>query len=166
MDEVVFGLTVAIFIVLFMLFSCWCKSDKSNKDYFANNSKNLSDDLEIKVKDENILEYSEYGVGVENRKSLAREEDLKNVTDYEDYNEIIQYMSIDPEIHQSHNNFTSDIGISTTGASMRSTTDHPNDLNSWVLRPPNYRDASVQEGARQEPSEYVDQMRDRNYYTI
>lgn len=116
--------------------------------------------------DENILEHAEYGQAVENNNMIERQAQLTDLKSYDDYNSVVQFMSLDPDVYDSHNKYTVDMGNSTTGASMLSTTDHPNDINPWILRKPNYHDAFVQPGARQEPSEYPDQMREKTYYVI
>jgi len=159
MDNLVLGLSVSIAVVLIFLMTSWKDPNKNSVNGMHNHPKNV----EV---DNNILNESEFGTGVQNRKMEARQADLAGIESYDDYNSVAQYMSIEPEVYASHNNYTNDINSSTTGPSTLSVTDHPNDINPWLVRKPFYHDAFPQPGARVESSEYPDQMRKKTFYPI
>lgn len=163
MDNVVLGLSVAIAVVLVLLLSCW--KGKPKKQAPAK-SVAVAPALSCNKKDEDIIDKAQYGTGVDNRQAANRYSNLNNLQGYDDYNSVAQYMSLEPEVYDSHNRYADDMNRSTGGASLMSVRDDPNDLVPWVARKPFYQDVYVQPGARQEHSEYPDQMREKTYYVI
>ena len=173
------GLSIAIVVVVILLLSCWNKPMHQRQKL---NRPNLVQQPHVQHRrrqmrpahqhlkpdqiDENILSKSEYGSGVYDEKSSKRYEELSNIQGYDDYNTVVQYMSVEPEVYDSHERYSKDMGRSTAGASMMSVRDDPNDVVPWVARKPFYQDSYSQAGARQEPSEYPDQMREKTYYVI
>ncbi len=110
---------------------------------------------------------SGYGTAVLNEQGDMRYTNLKNMTKYDDYNSLIQYMALEPEIFKSQDLYTTDMNRSTSGASMLGERDDPNDVVPWLgLRKPKYQEAYVMPGARQETSENPDQMRPPTYYVV
>jgi hypothetical protein len=110
---------------------------------------------------------SDWGTGVDNRQFNARYKELSNVDKVDDYNEIVQHMALEPEVYESHRRYTSDIGRTTSGASMLPVRDDPNDTVPWIgLRKPRYRDVYTGPNARQETSEYPDQQRANSFYCV
>lgn len=147
MDNVVLGLSIAIAIVLVLLLSCSNKSKKSKRRARP--------------------ALSTESASSHHNPDQSRYDDLKDVAGYGDYDQLTQYMSIEPEIFESHNKYTSDMNRSTSGPSMLSERDDPNDIVPWVgLRKPRYRDVYASAGARQEHSEEPDQMRENTSYVI
>ena len=97
----------------------------------------------------------------------SRESRLKDLNGYDDYNQVVQYMALEPDVYESHAQYTSDMGRGTTGASMMSERDDPNDVVPWVsFFKPRYRDVYSGEGSRQESSEDPSQMRENNHYIL
>lgn len=82
-----------------------------------------------------------------------------------DYNDVAQYMSLEPGIFESHRQYTQDMNASTSGPSMLPERDDRNDLIPWVFRPPDYRSVYADETARQVQTEEPSQMASRQYYT-
>jgi hypothetical protein len=168
MENVVIALGITIAVVLVLLLSCW-KGNK-NKKINAQMQKpapRRSSASRRRYRDDNdILNMSEYGSGVYSRNANNRYSDLKDVQGYGDYNSVAQYMSVEPEVYDSHSKYSKDMGRSTSGPSSLSVRDDPNDVVPWVVRKPFYQDSYVQQGARQEHSEYPDQMRNKTYYVI
>lgn len=162
MDNVVIGLSVAIAAVVILLLSCWNNKKKHN-------SKRTAPKLMVKPKAQGqpAPERSEWGTGVQNAEFRDRYKDLTNLAAYDDYNAVAQYMSVEPEVYESHSRYSEDMGRSTSGASMLPVRDDPNDVVPWVgLRKPRYQDVYSNPGARQEHSEIPDQMRSNSYYCV
>ena len=149
MDNVVLGLSIAIAIVLVLLWSCWDKGSKKKKRVGQNRR------------------LPSRGRSVSGNSSDERYNDLKDLAGYDDYNQVVQYMSVDPEVYDSHDLYASDMNRSTSGPSMLSERDDPNDVVPWVgLRRPKYRDVYASDTARQEHSEKPEQMRENTSYCI
>lgn len=160
MDNVVIGLSVAVAIVVVLLLSCWDKKPKAAPVRKANLSGRT-------LKPSAAPERSDWGTGVKNTEFRDRYKDLANLSGYEDYNEVAQYMSVEPEVFESHGRYSEDMGRSTSGASMLPVRDDPNDCVPWVgLRKPKYHEAYAAPGARQEHSDIPDQMRGASFYCV
>ncbi len=158
MDHVVIALGVSIVVILVLLYSC--SSKKRKKPRKNTNNRNTRHETPG-------VDMSDYGTAVINRASNSRYNNALNVTAYDDYNELAQYMSVDPEVYESHSRYTMDMNRSTSGPSMLSERDDPNDVVPWVgLRKPRYRDVYASVDARQEPSETPDQMRENTTYVL
>ena len=157
MDLVVLGLSIAVALVLLLLYKCWTpKTDAPRSVAKAQR--------QPKVSKNNV---SEYGRGVQNKQFRDRYGALADLDGYDDYNSVAQYMSIEPEVYDSQAKYTKDMGRSTSGASMLPVRDDPNDVVPWVgLRKPKYRDVYSSDGARQDHSEIPDQMRVNSFYCI
>lgn len=161
MDNVVLALSVAVAVIVVLLLSCWDSKDKK-KDTRQPAPRSRPQRALPAVRNE-----SDWGTGVANRNSRARFNDLSKLSGYDDYSEVAQYMSVEPEVYESHNRFTSDMGRSTSGASMLPVRDDPNDVVPWVgLRKPKYQEVFVSPYARQEHSESPDQMRVASMYCV
>jgi hypothetical protein len=118
--------------------------------------------------DEEVLESGEgswdsskksaWGQGVKKRQLLSQNQQLYGA-EYDDWNQMAAAMALEPEVFDSHNEYTNELNYAVTaGAKMGVRTD-PNDVNNWVgFRRPNYHEASSPDDtARQVPSSYVDQ---------
>lgn len=169
MDNVVLGLSVSIAIIVVLLLSCWDSKPKKkacNKEGASqyDMSRNGESQLFAEVSQP---ELSKWGSGVKNKEFENRYGDLTNLVSAGDYNAVAQYMSLDPEVYESHERYSSDMSRMSSGASMLPVRDDPNDINPWVgLRRPKYQESYVQPNARQEPSEMVDQMPTSNTYVL
>jgi hypothetical protein len=162
MDNVVLGLSVAIAAVVILLLSCW---DSKKKHTSKQASKPVN--YPRPSQGQPAPERSDWGTGVQNSEFRDRYKDLTNLAAYDDYNAVAQYMSIEPEVYESHSRYSEDMGRSTSGASMLPVRDDPNDVVPWVgLRKPRYHEAYANPGARQEHSEIPDQMRGNSFYCI
>jgi hypothetical protein len=152
MDNVVLGLSIAIAIVLVLLWTCWDKG--SNKKKRPTRGANMRRNPPRRPVSRDSSSDSRY-------------RDLKDLNGYDDYNQVVQYMSVDPEVYASHELYATDMNRSASGPSMLAERDDPNDVVPWVgLRRPKYREVYASETARQEHSERPDQMRENNTYCI
>ncbi len=159
MDTVVLGLSVAIAAVVILLLSCWDTKKAPKKS----GSASVVQSVEAKAE----TPKSTWGTGLQNRQSNDRYKDLANLAGYDDYNSVAQYMSIEPEVYESHSRYADDMGRSTSGASMLPVRDDPQDVVPWVgLRKPRYHEVYSGAGARQEHSEIPDQMRSSTSYCL
>ncbi len=162
-DTVTLALAASVVIVLVLLLSCW--DDKKSKP-----KQNTSSPNPPKYRPPAPSpgpERSDWGTGVENNKFRNRYQDLTDLVGYDDYNAVSQYMSIEPEVYESHARYSDDMGRSTSGASMLPVRDDPNDCVPWVgLRKPKYHEAYSAPGARQEHSDIPDQMRGASFYCV
>lgn len=155
MDHVTVALSVSIIVVLVLLYSCSGKKKKRG-----------SRNVRVRHQRPNI-DVSEYGSAVSDRAANSRYQDLSNVVGYDDYNEVAQFMSVDPEVYDSHARYSNDMNRCTSGPSMMSVRDDPNDVVPWVgLRKPRYHDVYASPEARQEHSEIPDQMRESTTYQL
>lgn len=157
MDPVVLGLSVAIAVVVVLLLSCWDGKAKKPAHHAVPKL----------PKPQPGPEKSDWGTGVKNREMANRYNDLANLAAYEDYGSVAQYMSVEPEVFESHARYSEDMGRSTSGASALSVRDDPNDVVPWVgLRRPDYRGAYSGRGVRQDHSEIPDQMPMKTSYCL
>ena len=155
MDLAVLGLSIAVVMVLLLLYKCWTPKVKSNSRQPARRGRQTRNNV------------SEYGRGVQDKQFRDRYGALAELDGYDDYNSVVQYMSIEPEVYESQAKYSRDMGRSTSGASMLPVRDDPNDVVPWVgLRKPKYRDVYSAAGARQDHSEIPDQMRTNSFYCI
>ena len=161
MDLAVLGLSIAVALVLLLLYKCWTpKATVSQRG----DSSSHQPRRRVKASSNNV---SEYGRGVQNKQFRDRYGALAELDGYDDYNSVAQYMSIEPEVYDSQAKYTRDMGRSTSGASMLPVRDDPNDVVPWVgLRKPKYRDVYSSDGARQDHSDIPDQMRVNSFYCI
>lgn len=157
MDNVLLGLSIAVAIVSILLLNCWKKDEKKSVVVKM-----------VKVSPPQPSEpKSDSGTGVQNREFNNRYKQLSNAVAYEDYGEVAQYMSVEPEVYESHARYSEDMNQSTSGASMLPERDDPNDVVPWVgLRKPRYRDVYSGENVRQDHTETPDQMRNNSYYCV
>ncbi len=159
MDLAVLGLSIAVALVLLLLYKSWTPKSKVASGPTRSQPKRTK-----KQHDNNV---SEYGRGVQNQQFRDRYGALAELDGYDDYNSVAQYMSIEPEVYDSQAKYTKDMGRSTSGASMLPVRDDPNDVVPWVgLRKPKYRDVYSSDGARQDHSDIPDQMRTNSFYCV
>jgi hypothetical protein len=157
MDLSVLGLSIAVALVLLLLYKCWYPQEKS--------SRAAPRSAQRAVKRSNNV--SEYGRGVQNKQFRDRYGALATLDGYDDYNSVVQYMSIEPEVFESQAKYSRDMGRSTSGASMLPVRDDPNDVVPWIgLRKPKYQDVYSSGNSRQDHSEIPDQMRTNSFYCV
>lgn len=160
MDNVVLALSVSIAVVLLLLLSCW----KGNKKKSTRKLVAQEDDASGSEQSNQV---SPTGTGLLNRRAEARLNELSSLRGYDDYGQVAQYMSVEPEVYESHARYSSDMNRSTSGPSYMSERDDPNDVVPWVgLRKPKYQDVFAGDDSRQDHSESPDQMRKPSYYMI
>jgi hypothetical protein len=110
---------------------------------------------------------SDWGTGVKNRELAEQYNDLNNLDSYEDYNHVMQYQALEPEVFDSHQGFSYDIGVSNSGASAMTVRSDPNDVVPWVgLRRPDYHSVYAGDTARVDHSENPDQMFAKTHYLL
>lgn len=162
MDNLTLFLGVAIVITIIMLNKCKTKSHPATAVSEAKQTEGYTVSNESSV--------SDFGTGVTNRKADARYDDASNINKYDDYIQAATFMSVEPEVFASHNEYTKNHALLTTGASRMSERDDPNDVNPRVgLRKANYQAVyagSADSGYRVEHSEIPDQMPTNSSYTI
>lgn len=158
------ALGVATLVVLILLMSCNNSvKPKSTNVCTRRPSRPVHRDLDS---DDNH-QRSPWGQGVQNRRLNRRERELKNLSGYDDYNSVAQYESLDPEVFASHDEYSSNIDISSSGASSMTTTSHDNYPVPFVgLRRPDMHSSYAGSTARQQHSEYADQMPARSGYML
>jgi len=161
------ALIISILVMLILLFSC---SNKSHANRYTSRHthrhahRHAHDDLDD---DLDSREISKYGQGEKNREFRRRTHRVDKLKDYDDYNDVIQYESLDPEVYQSHDEYSKNVGISSNGASALSVTSHDNYPVPFVgLRRPDMQSTYARTGARTEHSEYADQMPGTTNYLI
>lgn len=161
------ALGVATLVVLILLMSCAGGSKNKSGSSCSNKQtpvvlyQDLGDDRGYKH------QISNYGRGAENRNSSQRQRDLEDLDGYDDYNSVAQYQSLEPDVFESHEEYSSNIGVASQGASALSTTSHDNYPVPFVgLRRPDMHSSYAGESARQQHSEYVDQMPAHTSYML
>ena len=169
------ALGVATLVVLILLMSCSSTSKRqgSGSRYaYASGSgsrcaSRSSASPVYKDLDETGAQVSRWGQGVSNRQMNSQYNDLNNLKGYDDYNSVAQYQSLEPEVYDSHKEYSSNIGVASSGASALSVASHDNYPVQWVgLRRPDMQSIYAGSDARQQHSEYVDQMPNKTNYTL
>lgn len=164
MDNVALALSVSIAVVLVLLYSCWGKKPKkSARQQPCGNSNVAHRDLPSAVQ-----QRSDTGTGLTNANARNRYDNLRdNLSGYEDYGQVAQYMSLEPEVFESHGQYSNDMNRLSLGPSTMAERSDPNDVVPWVgLRRPDYKSTSASEGARVEHSEIPDQQYDQKVFSI
>ncbi len=111
--------------------------------------------------------YSTDGAGPLNRQLASQYNELQELGGYDDYSEVAAYMSLEPEVFKSHQEYSKDINRSTSGASTMAIRSDANDpVPVRGLRRPNYHDVYSSPEARVESSEYPDQMYAKPSYQL
>lgn len=161
MDNVALALSVSIAVVLILLMSCWDKKPKKSNQRGPGRA--VYRDIASAVQDR-----SEYGTGLKNVRAGNRYNNLRDkLAGYDDYGQVAQYMSLEPEVFDSHNQYSSDMNRLSLGPSTMAERSDPNDVVPWVgLRRPDYRSTSASAGARVEHSEIPDQQFRQNSFSI
>jgi hypothetical protein len=108
---------------------------------------------------------STFGSGVRNRQLKKQYEDLKGA-EYDDYNSLVQYMSLESDVFTSHDSYTREMDRTTTGPSNMAERSDPNDTVPWIgLRRINYN-VPMSSNIRTEPTETSDQMYEQTNYSL
>lgn len=158
METVTIALGVSILVVFVLLMSCW--KSKPKKSGCGKNNSPVYQDLQP------MKDLSSYGTGVQNRRAAQRQRDLSGLKGYDDYNQVAQYASLEPEVFESHEEYSKDINRSTSGASMGSVRSDDITGTPWVARRPQYQDVPIYGVMAQEHSTYKDQLPDNNHYLL
>jgi hypothetical protein len=166
MEKVELLIGILIVLIIYLLYQCWNKSHKK-KDCKNKDTKKegiMSGPGPENVKDLNDgsrpeHQFSQFGSGPLNRQLYAQYKDLKNLTKFNDYNQVMQYEALEPEVFASQNAYANGINRTTSGASAMTVRTDNNDVVPWVgLKRPDYHDVGPGYGARVDTSEYADQM--------
>jgi hypothetical protein len=117
--------------------------------------------------DDENYQMSSYGTGVKNRQLAQQYANLSDLKSYESWNEVAQYQSLEPEVFESHDDYAGSIGISNSGASALTMRSDDNNVVPFVgLRRPDYHSTYAGPDARQQHSEFVDQMPASTHYLL
>lgn len=180
METSVIALSVATLVVLILLMSCWGVKPSSNKPrgrkvVFMRRSNKGSNNRGSRRQMPRyqasiscpVNEKSNSGQGLKNRQLAGQYNDLVSMQGYDDYNSVMQYASLEPEVFDSHNSYSSNVGIANSGASSLSVRSDPNDVNPWVgLRRPDYHSVHSGCDVRVDHSEIPDQMFASTHYLL
>ena len=102
---------------------------------------------------------SNWGSGVKNRQLDKQYDNSINSNINSDYNSFMKNISLEPEVYDSHNEFSDNVGIANSGASHLPVKSDNNDIvKPWGLRRVNYHDVFALPDARVVHSEHPDQM--------
>ena len=128
METSTLALSVATLVVFVLLTSCWNPKSAQGK------SRNPVVVVRSGCDSPNSVAHqqSSYGSGLKNRQYHARAADLRDLNGYGDWGSVAQYQSLEPEVFDSHKEFSHDIGIANSGASMMAETSHSNHINPTV----------------------------------
>jgi len=165
MDEtsIVLGVAIIILVVLIMVCSKDSQFGLLSKDCECHSS-SVTKKSDV---DDESEQLSTYGSGVKNRQLAEQYNQLANLQGYDDYNSVIKYNALEPEVFDSHDTFSHDIGISNSGASALSIRSDPNDVVPFVgLRRPDYHSTYAGNDARVQHSEYIDQQMAKTTYCV
>lgn len=161
------ALGLATLVVLILLMSCSGKSKPKPKLTCSRPSRPSRPVVYRDLDSSYDSQISPWGQGVENRRRYQRGRDLGKLSGYDDYNSVAQYQSLDPEVYESHEEYSANIDVSSSGASSMSTTSHDNYPVPFVgLRRPDMHSSYAGDDARQQHSEYADQMPANTNYLL
>jgi hypothetical protein len=162
--ETAFCLAVVVVVVLLFIFGPgFFRHKHKRKEHDDSDSE--SDDEDHVARD--MQRRSDTGTGVLNARAAARyQKASSSLAGYSDFGTFAQFIALEPEVFESHANYTTDMNRMSLGPSTLSERSDPNDLHKWTVRPPDYSAVYADENARTEHSEIPDQMRSRgrNYY--
>ena len=155
--ETVFCVVVAFVIVLLFVFGPEFFKYKGRKHKPVRESDD--DDRGRVARD--MQSRSDTGTGVLNARAAERyQRASSSLAGYSDYGSFAQFVALEPEVFESHANYTTDMNRMSLGPSTLSERSDANDLLNWTYRPPDYS-VFADENARTEHSEIPDQMRSR-----
>jgi hypothetical protein len=195
MELVAVALGISILVVLILLLSCWnsCQqpSYEYEEEYMPRTRKgprgsrgpreprgcNKRDGfvpagVPVKNSNVNVSGYNQFfstdGSGRSNLQQMKQYNDVINSDHLDgDYNEVIQQMSIEPEVAMSHQAYSNDVGRSTSGASSHVLRSDRNDINPRIgLRTIDYHSVYASKDARTDSSESPDQMPSKTSYRL
>ena len=187
MELVAVALGISILVVLILLLSCWNSSQQSNYDDEDNyrprmrrgrqRGCNMRDGfvpagVPLNQNSANISGNSQFfspdGTGKTNLQLMKQYNAVINSDHLDgDYNDVIQQMSIEPEVAMSHQTYSNDVGRSTSGASTNVVRSDRNDINPRVgLRTIDYHSVYSSRDARTDSSESPDQMPSKTSYRL
>lgn len=123
--------------------------------------------VEVPAKPDFSNQHMRTGTAVSNADLQQQYADLANLDGYQDYNEVAQYTSLEPEIFKSHAEYSTDINNSTSGASsmvLRSDDNYP---ITWIgLKRPDMRSSYASSDSRIDSSESPEQMPATTHYLL
>lgn len=144
------ALGIAISVVVILLISCAGPSKSCKKSKCRSSCEGL---------ESGSPQLSNTGTGVLNRQLELQNQKVMQIDGYGDYNEVAQLESLDPEVIESHNEFAGSLGISNSGASALTVRSDSQDIvPRYGLRQIDYHSVYADEDARQQHTEFVDQM--------
>ncbi len=162
MDTSTLALAVATIVVVVLLKSCWDAKPERKVRPSGSCQKGTRSGMDGSVDDNQI---SDWGQGVKSRQ-LARQYNSVGRSGIDDYDTVIKYTALDPEVFESHAEYAADVGVSTRGASNLTVRSDPNDIVPWVGRRPDYHSIYPAADARTDSSEYADQMFAKTSYVL
>ena len=134
-------------------------------------SESDSDDRVIKKNSRragrDMQRYSDTGTAVLNANAARRYQNVaSNLSGYSDYNSVMQHIGLEPEIYESHANYSADMNRLSLGPSTLSERTDSNDTVPWIGPRRTKYEVFADENARVEQSETPDQMPTRSSYCI
>lgn len=162
MESSTLSLAAATLMVLMLVHSC--KNTKPQKKTPCPKQPTL---VVVNNRSDYSAQESKHGSGLKNRQLAEQYNELMNLKGYDDYNAVMKYGALEPEVFDSHESYSHDIGISNSGASTLAVRSDPNDVVNWVgLRRPDYHSAYADSTARIDHSESPDQMMAQTHYML
>jgi hypothetical protein len=163
MENSTIALGVATLVVIVLLMSCWEKPKETvPKTKYPPRQRRVRRPPPAcyQVREEAVqdLQMPRYGQGKKKMQLDQQYESLKHL-EQGDYDTVVQYMSLDPEVFESHSNYSNDIGIANRGASSMTVRSDSNDIVPWVgLFRPDYHSVYADPTSRTDHSQFVGQM--------
>ena len=158
---------VAIIILMFMFGPAFFMPEPESESESDYDDRNFVRQNNYRKAGRDMQRYSDSGSAVLNANAARRYQDVaSNLSGYSDYNSVMQHIGLEPEIYESHANYSSDMNRLLLGPSTLSERTDPSDVVPWIgLRRTRY-EVYADENARVEQSETPDQMATRAVYCI
>jgi hypothetical protein len=166
MDTVTVGLIIAIIVMLILLMSCSQGGKKKVRKGSCSDGMDKAPATNSSVAEPDMY-FANSGGGLINHQLNKQYADLADLSGYDDYNQLAQYSALEPEVYESHKEYSADMNRSTSGASMMTIRTDPNDVNPWRgLRRPDYHSVYADSTARVDQSEVPETMYSQTRYCI
>jgi hypothetical protein len=182
MDSSVLALSLAVVVVLILVVSCSshcneyfksgkkvvCREEDGSSNLVLNPPPLAVSPLANASEGDNTGQYwSDTGSGLMNQQLASQYSDLQNLKGYGAWGEVAQYQALEPEVYESHEEYTDDMNRVSSGASMMTIRSDPNDVNMWRgLRRPDYHSIYAASDARVDHTEVPDQMQSQTRYLV
>lgn len=155
------GLVILTVLVLIVIF--YEKDKKSNKTCNSQpiilvNSQDMDNDRHQRAP---------WGTGTQNIQLAKQYNMLDNADNLDNYDQVMKYQALEPEVFDSHENYSIDVGITNSGASAMTVRTDDNFPVPFVgIRRPYMHDVYAGAEARQVHTEYPSQMPAKTHYLL